>query len=108
MAPMRKVSSGGNRLTFWLEPMIEVAIPNGRVAYGPVAPSDVASLFAANFLQGAWRPLSLGFTGQIPYLKKQEWLTFARVGITDPLPLDDYLARADQLLRELEITKVPY
>ncbi len=87
-----KIVRNGSRGLFWLEPMIEVATPNGRVAYGPVVPGDVTSLFAANFLHGALHPLSLGITEQIPYLKKQERLTFARVGITDPLSLDDYLA----------------
>ena len=36
--------------------------------------------------------LALGLTEEIPYLKKQQRLTFARVGVTDPLSLDDYLA----------------
>ena len=87
-----RIVRNGSRGLFWLEPMIEVATPNGRVAYGPVAPVDVASLFAANFLQGGSHPLCLGLTDEIPYLKNQERLTFARVGITDPLSVDDYLA----------------
>ena len=87
-----KIVRNGSRGLFWLEPLIEVATPNGRVAYGSIAPGDVASLFAANFLQGGSHPLSLGLTDEIPYLKKQERLTFARVGITDPLSFDDYLA----------------
>jgi formate dehydrogenase iron-sulfur subunit len=36
--------------------------------------------------------LALGLTDEIAYLKKQERVTFARVGITDPVSLDDYLA----------------
>ena len=28
----------GSRGLFWLEPLVEVATPAGRVAYGPVAP----------------------------------------------------------------------
>ena len=86
------IARNGSRGLFWLEPMIEVATLNGRVAYGPIAPGDAANLFAGNFLQGDSNPLCLGLTEQIPYLKKQERLTFARVGITDPLSLDDYLA----------------
>ena len=31
----------GSRGLFWLEPLVEVATPAGRVAYGPVAPDDV-------------------------------------------------------------------
>ena len=34
--------------------------------------------------------LALGLTEEIPYLKQQERLTFARCGIIDPLSLEDY------------------
>lgn len=77
---------------FWLEPLVEVATPGGRLAYGPVAPEDVASLFEAGFLQGGSHPLALGPTEAIPYLAQQERVTFARAGITDPVSLADYLA----------------
>ena len=82
----------GSRGLYWLEPMVEVETPNGRVAYGPVAPSDVASLFAAGFLEGKVHPLSLGPTEEIPFLKRQTRLTFARCGIIDPRSLQDYRA----------------
>lgn len=82
----------GSRGMFWLEPLVEVATAQGRVAYGPVAAEDVAGLFDAGFLNGAAHPLAHGLTDDIPYLKQQERLTFARVGITDPVSLDDYLA----------------
>ncbi|HTT08704.1 MAG TPA: NADH-quinone oxidoreductase subunit NuoF [Gammaproteobacteria bacterium] len=82
----------GSRGMFWLEPMVEVQTPAGRIAYGPVRPEDVSSLFERNFLQGGEHPLKLGTAAEIPYLKKQERLTFARVGITDPLSLEEYLA----------------
>ena len=82
----------GSRGMFWLEPMVEVETAQGRVAYGPVTPDDVASLFEADFLHGGKHPLSLGLTAEIAWLKKQERLTFARVGITDPVSLDDYIA----------------
>ena len=84
----------GSRGLFWLEPMVEVATPAGRVAYGPVSPADVPTLFGAGFLRGGAHALLLGPTDEIPYLKKQERLTFARVGITDPLSLSDYEAHA--------------
>src|SRR4051794_20507291 len=82
----------GSRGMFWLETLVEVATPQGRVAYGPVATGDVAGLFEGAFLQGGVHPLYLGLTEEIPYLKKQERLTFARMGITDPLSLADYQA----------------
>ncbi|NOU23813.1 MAG: NADH-quinone oxidoreductase subunit NuoF [Methyloglobulus sp.] len=82
----------GSRGLFWLEPLVEISTDKGRIAYGPVQPKDVADLFDADFLTGGAHPLSLGLTEEIAYLKKQERLTFARVGITDPVNLDDYLA----------------
>lgn len=82
----------GSRGLFWLEPLVEISTDKGRIAYGPVQPKDVAGLFDADFLTGGAHPLSLGLTEEIAYLKKQERLTFARVGITDPVNLDDYLA----------------
>jgi formate dehydrogenase iron-sulfur subunit len=62
------------------------------MAYGPVSPEDVPSLFDAGFLNGGAHALSQGVTEQIPYLAKQQRLTFARMGITRPLSLDDYAA----------------
>jgi formate dehydrogenase iron-sulfur subunit len=82
----------GSRGMFWLEPMVEISSDKGRLSYGPVQPKDVSSLFDADFLAGGSHPLELGLTEALPYLKKQERLTFARVGITDPVSLDDYLA----------------
>jgi len=86
-----RIVRNGSRGMFWLEPLVEVATDHGRVGYGPVAVDDVAGLFDADFLHGGAHRLALGVTDDIPYLKKQERLTFARVGITDPLSLDDYI-----------------
>src|SRR5699024_8531026 len=47
-------------------------------------------LFEAGFHFGHHHALCHGLTDQIPYLRNQERLTFARVGITDPVCLDDY------------------
>ena len=82
----------GSRGLYWLEPMVEVETPAGRLAYGPVAASDVPGLFEMGMLQGGRHPLALGLTAEIPYLMKQERLTFARVGVTDPISLADYEA----------------
>ncbi|GAC1306319.1 MAG: NADH-quinone oxidoreductase subunit NuoF [Steroidobacteraceae bacterium] len=84
----------GSRGLLWLEPLVEVATVAGRVAYGPVAAHDVAGLFDAEFLHGRPHPLAHGRTEELPYLKNQERLTFARVGITDPVSLEDYRAYA--------------
>ncbi len=82
----------GSRGLFWLEPLVEVETPAGRIAYGPVTPADVPGLFAAGFLTGAAHPLCLGPTDQIPWLARQNRLTFARCGIIDPLSVEDYRA----------------
>jgi formate dehydrogenase iron-sulfur subunit len=85
----------GSRGLLWLEPLVEVEVAGRRYAYGPVQPQDVAGLFAAATAEGSaaqHHPLAHGLTEEIPYLKRQQRLTFARVGITDPRSLSDYLA----------------
>ncbi len=82
----------GSRGLFWLEPMVEVQTGAGRIAYGPVEVEDVVGLFDAGFQVGGVHVLQLGLTEEIPYLKRQERLTFARMGVTDPLSLADYQA----------------
>ncbi|QFY43346.1 formate dehydrogenase [Candidatus Methylospira mobilis] len=87
-----KLVRNGSRGLFWLEPLVEVVTPQGRMAYGPVSTADVAGLFDAAFLRGGAHDLARGLTDEIPYLKNQERLTNARVGITDPVSLEDFLA----------------
>ncbi|WP_447530197.1 formate dehydrogenase beta subunit [Vreelandella sp. TE19] len=83
----------GSRGLFWLEPLVEVETAQGRFAYGPVTPSDVPALLDSGLLEGnVSHPLALGLTEEIDYLARQQRLTFARIGITDPLSLDDYRA----------------
>ena len=82
----------GSRGMFWLETLVEVQTPLGRVAYGPVAPQDVPALLDAGLLSGGTHALRHGLTEQMPYLALQERLTFSRMGVTDPLSLADYAA----------------
>ena len=82
----------GSRGMFWLEPLLEVQTPLGRIAYGPVTPEDVPGLLNADLLNGGAHALRHGVTEQMPYLALQERLTFARMGLTDPLSLADYAA----------------
>jgi formate dehydrogenase iron-sulfur subunit len=82
----------GSRGMAWLEPLVEVQTSEGRIAYGPVTAADVAGLFAAEFLHGAPHRLRIGKPEEHPFLAKQERLTFARVGVIDPLSIDDYRA----------------
>jgi len=85
------IKRNGSRGLLWLEPMVEVVTPAGRVAYGPVAAADVSALFDAQFLQGGKHRLHQGLTEQIPYFKNQQRLTFARVGLTEPTNIQDYV-----------------
>lgn len=87
-----QIVRNGSRGLLWLEPMVEVQTAEGRVAYGPVQTEDLPSLFDAGFLQGGAHKLCHGLTDAIPYLKNQERLTFARVGIIDPVSVADYQA----------------
>jgi len=87
-----EIVRNGSRGMLYLEPLVEVETDDGRVAYGPVKPADVAGLFEATFLKGGSHRLSHGLTDEIPYFKDQERLTFARCGITDPLSIKDYRA----------------
>ena len=82
----------GSRGLLWLETLVEVQTAEGRVAYGPVEAADVPGLLDAGLLDGKPHALCQGLTERIPYLARQERLTFARVGVTDPLSLADYEA----------------
>ena len=85
-----EIIRNGSRGLFFLEPLVEVETDEGRMAYGPVDVSDVTSLFDGDFFMGKPHKLCLGLTEEIDWLKKQERLTYARVGITDPLNIEDY------------------
>ncbi|MEW9617512.1 NADH-quinone oxidoreductase subunit NuoF [Shinella sp. S4-D37] len=90
----------GSRGMHWLEPLVEVETAEGRIAYGPVKPADVPALLDAGLLDGKVHPLCLGGTEEIPFLKNQTRLTFARCGVIDPVSLADYKAHGG--LRGLE------
>jgi len=75
----------GSRGMAWLEPLVEVERDGVRHAYGPVRADDVPAL-----LDGTLQ--SHGPTEDIPFLARQTRLTFARVGVIEPLSLADYEA----------------
>ncbi|MEO8039933.1 MAG: NADH-quinone oxidoreductase subunit NuoF [Betaproteobacteria bacterium] len=82
----------GTRGLMWLEPLVEVETPAGRMGYGPVTTEDVGGLFDAGFLRGEPHALAIGKVDAHPYLARQERLCFARMGVIDPLSYDDYAA----------------
>ncbi|WCM52343.1 formate dehydrogenase [Pseudomonas sp. WJP1] len=85
---LQRTSSRG---LYWLEPLLEVDSPQGRIGFGPLTADDVPSVLDA-LQQDASHPLALGLVEELPYLKSQQRLLFARAGITRPLSLDDYRA----------------
>jgi formate dehydrogenase iron-sulfur subunit len=89
--PVRIVRNGSRGL-YWLEPLVEVATPAGRVAYGPVRAGDVPNLLDAGLLDGGPHALRLGDIETHEWLRSQQRLTASRVGVVDPADLDDYIA----------------
>ncbi|MGB4825855.1 MAG: formate dehydrogenase, partial [Paracoccaceae bacterium] len=93
----------GSRGMVWLEPLAEVEVNGTRHAFGPMTDADVAGLFG----DLAAHPKALGPTEELPWMKAQTRLTFARVGVIDPLSLADYKANGglQGLTRALEMSK---
>ena len=65
----------GSRGLFWLEPLLEVTTPDGRIAYGPVEAADVPGLFDAGLIDGGDHPLRQGPVKEIPYLAKEHGIS---------------------------------
>ncbi|VVP56298.1 formate dehydrogenase beta subunit [Pseudomonas fluorescens] len=86
---LQRTSSRG---LYWLEPLLEVDTPQGRIGFGPLTAADVPSVLDALQDASSAHPLALGLLEELPYLKSQQRLLFARAGITRPLSLDDYRA----------------
>jgi formate dehydrogenase iron-sulfur subunit len=88
--PVRIVRNGSRGL-FWLEPLIEVKSATGRIAYGPVDASSVSPMLDAGLLEGGAHPTRLGDIESHGWLRSQQRLTTARVGVVDPADIDDYI-----------------
>ena len=78
----------GSRGMVWLEPLVEVVVGADRLGFGPMIVADVAGLFD----DLPKHPKALGVTDDLAWLKGQTRLTFARVGVIDPLSLAEYEA----------------
>jgi formate dehydrogenase iron-sulfur subunit len=87
-----RIVRNGSRGLFWLEPLVEVVTAQGRIAYGPVTADDVPGLFAAGFASGGKHALRVGDIETVPYLAQQQRVTMRRVGVIDPVSLEDYQA----------------
>ena len=76
----------GSRGLFPIEPLVEVETEAGRIGYGPVNADDVAAVLDGTHAS------RIGDVAALPFFTKQQRFTFARVGLTDPLSLEDYAA----------------
>src|SRR5687767_13540568 len=76
-----EIVRNGSRGACFLEPLVEVLTPGGRLGYGPVQVEDVPELFDASFHMGGKHRLALGNVEELPWFKNQERLTFARCGL---------------------------
>ncbi len=76
----------------WLEPLVEVEVDGVRIAYANVSQTDVAGLFAADFVNAGEHERRLGPIMEVDYLINQDRWTFWRCGLIDPLSLPDFLA----------------
>ncbi|RPE71348.1 formate dehydrogenase beta subunit [Pacificibacter maritimus] len=94
------ITRTGTRGMIWLEPLVEVEIDGVRHGFGPATPADAAAI-----LDGS-SDKALGPVEALDWMKRQTRLTFARVGIIDPLSLDDYQAHGGLagLKRALSLT----
>ena len=101
------VVRNGSRGLLWLEPLVEVETPDGRIAYGPVTASDIPALLDAGFLTGGDHPLRHGPTEAIPWLARQQRRMFARVGVIDPLSIADHRAHGGLVALERALAMVP-
>src|SRR5579871_2053365 len=99
----------GSRGLYWLEPLVELLTPGGRIGFGPITAEEAPGVLAAMLGEispgetspgEASHPRHLGLIEEIPWLKRQTRLTFARCGIIDPLSLSNY--RAHGGIRGLE------
>ncbi len=87
-----RIVRSGSRGMYWLEPLVEVQTEAGRVGYGPVTLADIPGLLAGGLLDGAPDRLRVGNPDEHDWMRGQQRLTGARLGIVDPFDLDDYLA----------------
>lgn len=96
----------GSRGMLWLEPLVEVETKDGRIGFGPISVDEVSSLFDADFLNSQSHPKCIGLVENVPWLQKQTRLTFKRVGVIEPLNLNDYQSNEGLkgLRKALELT----
>jgi formate dehydrogenase iron-sulfur subunit len=74
-----------------MEPLLEVETESGRIGFSNVSCDDVDDLVHSDFSESGVSGKNIGLVDEVPYLKNQERLCFARNGITDPVSIKDYI-----------------
>ncbi|MDT9598791.1 NADH-ubiquinone oxidoreductase-F iron-sulfur binding region domain-containing protein [Sphingosinicella rhizophila] len=99
-----RITRNGSRGMFELEPLVEFQSDRERIGFGRVRPEEADGIVDA-IIGGSRHASALGVVDALPFLARQQRLTFARCGITDPQSLDDYRAHGglEGLDRALEI-----
>ncbi len=88
-----EIIRNGSRGLYWLEPLVEVETAQGRVGYGGGRAQRCRRACSTQISSPAARThKALGLVEEIPYLKRQQRLTFARCGRIDPLSTEAYVA----------------
>lgn len=91
-----QIVRNGSRGMIWLEPLVEVDLDGTRVGFGPFEVEDVPALVseitAGLTADSRKHPRALGPVEEIEWMKGQQRLTFARVGVIDPVDIHDYEA----------------
>jgi formate dehydrogenase iron-sulfur subunit len=91
LLPDALIVRNGSRGLHWLEPLVEVATPEGRIGFANVSADQVRELFNDD-QPNTRHPQYIGPVAQHPYLVSQERLTCSRIGLINPTSLEDYIA----------------
>ncbi len=103
-----------SRGAFFLEPLVEIDTPAGRVGYANVHPRDVPSILVGAPFQARPNerrgqkaaPIKPTAVSKIPFLANQTRFTFANAGVTEPLSVNQYGYRALDKARGLDPQKI--
>ena len=82
------VRRNGSRGLLWLEPLVEVETPGGRVGYPNVTVEGLGRLLEGGLLDGAGG--GIGPVDAHPWLAAQRRVSFARVGVIEPTDIAAY------------------
>jgi len=89
--PRDQLTRTGSRGLLWLEPLLEVETPDGRIGFGPLSVTDARRLAENGFPHDD--PTCQGLVDDLPWMKVQRRVIFERCGLIDPLDLDAFETR---------------